>query len=238
MGGTVGVTIRRADGREHRMARWTNPLGHIFLNLKFIEGEDSFFDEYISMWDDMREDWLDNHRTKQFRHDMTPCYGDWPYLAPVSYGLVVIDYKTKTILHSQGYSSMVEFHASDFLREPIYAGLDQWPEPKTLALCKSGRVMRAKWDDGTEEFMPAGTLTGWEEEVTRLEETTDGSVNARWSSRYVVDINPWKVERFGEDGTDIVAMKNRLEELGFAITDEEEAHWGDFIAEHTYDEEE
>ena len=76
MGGTVGVTIRRADGREHRMARWTNPLGHLFLNLDFIEGEDSFFDEYISMWDDMREDWLTNHLTGKYRHNEHPCAAD------------------------------------------------------------------------------------------------------------------------------------------------------------------
>ena len=47
MGGTIAVTIRRADGREHRMARWTNPFSHILMDPKFIEGPDTFWDEYV-----------------------------------------------------------------------------------------------------------------------------------------------------------------------------------------------
>ena len=121
----------------------------------------------------MRAGWIDNNITGNYRYNMTPCYGDWPHLAPNGYGLVVIDYKTKTILHSQGYSAMNEFHSSEFSRNCIYAGVEEWPEPSTVEVCKSGRVMRSEWCDKTEGFVEREALTGWEEETNRLEKLVD-----------------------------------------------------------------
>ena len=37
MGGTVGMTIRKPDGTELRMARWTNNIPYFVKNDRFFE---------------------------------------------------------------------------------------------------------------------------------------------------------------------------------------------------------
>jgi len=226
MGGTIAVTIRRADGREHRQARWTNPLSYLFLNLGFIEGDDSYFDEYIARWDEMRADWLANHIGGDYRFQMTSCYGDWTHLAPTGYGLVVVDYKTKTVLHSQGYSALTSFLSSTFSKDCGYAGIEEWPEPSVVALVKAGRVSRKTWvtDKGWKD---QGKVLDWHEEANRA-----GSLGSRMvMCNYPVDMGEWTFERFGEHPDDLVKFWNKLVDMGFEFNEEEEAAWDEFIEE-------
>ncbi len=116
MGGTVAVTIRKTDGREHRMARWTNVLPWFVENQKFLGKDTTHIQNYIAMWEDMRQDWIDNHETGNFRHNMTSCYGDHPYLAPAGYGLVVLDQQSAVILSMQGYTGTFgHFYSYDLM---------------------------------------------------------------------------------------------------------------------------
>jgi len=236
MGGTIAVTLRRADGREHRMARWTNVFSHILMDPAFIEGPDSFWDKYIALWDDMRDDWLKNHVTKNFRHNMTPCYGDWPLLAPTGYGLIVIDYKTKTILHSQGYSSMVKMLPGTFSDQPMHTGAEDWPDTRVVKLIEQGRVTREHWD-GLKWIKPMldHEVTSWEAENQR---TKDAGFPASMRDQYPVDMSPWTVERFDEGAPGLREMKIRLAELEFKFSDDEETAWEDFFSEWDEDEEE
>ena len=235
MGGTIAVSIRRADGREHRQARWTNPLSHLFLHLGFIEGDDSYLDGYIARWDEMRADWIDNNITGNYRLNMTPCYGDWTHLAPTGYGLVVVDYKNKVVLHSQGYSALTEFLGTAFLEDSVYMGVEEWPEPHVVALVKSGRVSRSAWDNDAKDFIAHGKLTDWREETTRKAKV---GYPENMGDRYPVDMGDWTFERFGESGNDLTKMWNRLVDLGFEFNEEEEAAWDEFIAERREDDEE
>ena len=206
-------------------------MSHLFLHLGFIEGDDSYLDEYIARWDDMRADWIDNNITGNFRHNMTPCYGDWTHLAPTGYGLVVIDYKSKTVLHSQNYSALTMFLGTTFLEESMYMGVEEWPEPHVVALCKSGRVSRTTYvRDGEPTHH---SLTDWHKEAKRANDIT-----SRMLDRYPVDMGDWTFERFGESGNDLTKMRDRLVDLGFEFNEDEEAAWDEFIAERNYDEEE
>jgi len=215
------------------MARWTNPLSHLFLHLGFIEGDDSYFDGYIRLWDDMRADWIENNITGNFRLNMTPCYGDWIHLAPTGYGLVVIDYKSKTVLHSQGYSAMTEFLGTNFMHDCMFAGVEEWPQPSTVALCKAGHVYRATWDKKKEEFLDQGPVTDWHAEADRK---TKLGYPASMRDRYPVDMRAWTFERFEEDNNGLTKMWNRLVDLGFEFNEEEEDEWDEFIAERTEEE--
>lgn len=209
MGGTVAVTIRRADGRTHRMARWTNPFSHVFLDLAFIEGDDSFWNEYIRQYEE--GDFADKE--------------PWTLTAPLSYGLIVVDYPSKTILHSQGYSRMDEVGFHMYLNDSICSGIE-WPWPKIVDLSKSGRVSRQVWDTGIEARTEGGVVQSWEDEVDRQERIGHPDNMATY---YPTDLSPWTIVRFGEDPHGIRAMQTRLIELDYEFTEQEQEAWNSFV---------
>lgn len=88
MGGHVKLIIRKESGEIYSGITHTNPLGHKLMNRDFLEGKS--IDEIIKAniaWE---------------RQDTTPC----PLIAPVEYGIVLFDFKTKTLLDWQGYTSL------------------------------------------------------------------------------------------------------------------------------------
>jgi hypothetical protein len=106
MGGNLAVTIREEDGTEHRMSRWTNPTPYFVNNMLLLQKDKDYLKNYLKTWYDMREDYLANQATGNFKHNMTSMYCDHPYLAPDEYGQLVIDYKENKILSSQGYTHL------------------------------------------------------------------------------------------------------------------------------------
>jgi len=146
MGGTVAVTLRTEDGKEHRMARWTNIFPETVHNLEFLSGDLSYWDESLKRFYDMKQDWDDNHEEYEkrqaerpddyeyqdvFQFPMTPCYGDYTNLAPEGYGLIVLDQKNKKILEMQGYT-----HFGDMMKASISMAMD-WD---TMQEIRDGKV--------------------------------------------------------------------------------------------------
>ena len=82
MGGTLATTLRQADGVTHKMARWTNPISDFVHDIRFLNKDQSYIDDYMSTWHDMVSDWDENHQTEKFRLPMTPCYAGHRVLAP------------------------------------------------------------------------------------------------------------------------------------------------------------
>jgi len=207
MGGVIGFTLRRADGTDQRTARWTNPFSHILMDPKFIEGPDSFWDEIMAQKE----------------------YEKWGMLAPISYGLIVIDYQSKTILHSQGYSAMVKLLPGEFSDQPMHTGAQGWPDERVVKLIEQGRVTKERWD-GAKWIKPMldHEIKSWEAENKRC---ADEGYPGFMRNQYPVDMSPWTVERFDEGAPGLREMKTRLAELGFKFSDEEETTWEEFFSE-------
>jgi hypothetical protein len=88
MGGIVSVTIRRSDGKEYRKQRWTNHMPYYISNVKMLREDADHINEYVS---------YDNYTEKD--------YG----LAPVEYGIVIVDFVTKQIVTKQQYTAFDKF---------------------------------------------------------------------------------------------------------------------------------
>lgn len=86
MGGTVAMIIREPDGKEHRMARWTNNIPYFVMSDRFFEFDKDHFGIYQS--------WMNG--------DME----EYAQLSPISYGLIVCDFQSKTLLSNQGYTDL------------------------------------------------------------------------------------------------------------------------------------
>ena len=98
LGGVIAVTIRLPDGTEYRMERWTNTTPSIVHDPKFLKGDVKSIADYI-------QHWLTESAKKNKGQTLISSWGMYknPYLAPSEYGILVIDYKTKTIVDCQGY---------------------------------------------------------------------------------------------------------------------------------------
>jgi len=103
MGGTIAWTTRLPDGAELRMHRWTNAMPWAVVNLGLLNLEERHLDAMHSQWKEMRADYEAHKDDGEYEFHMTSAYFPGGGLAPAGYGLLVIDCKTRTILHSQGY---------------------------------------------------------------------------------------------------------------------------------------
>lgn len=108
MGGYIRVIIRKPNREVLFMNRWTNPLPHFLDSISFHD-EEEHLKEYVDHWYDMQEDYNKNKKTKKFKHNMTDVY--FPTGRKYSkseYGIVFVDYITKTIISYQEYTSIFE----------------------------------------------------------------------------------------------------------------------------------
>jgi hypothetical protein len=106
MGGTVALTLRAADGAEYRMARSTNILPWAVTNRALLDGAPVHWEAVLAQWRAMMADYARGRASGRFDHAMTKAYAsESGILAPIHYGLVVVDALTRTILSCQGYST-------------------------------------------------------------------------------------------------------------------------------------
>lgn len=112
MGGTVGVSIKRENGEVIKMARKTGSYSYLFISKEFNSNEvDLAVDNYIKIFFDMKKDYQNG---APYKYPMSGVYGYCNELAPVSYGLVVIDLKQKKIHSLQGYDNPGNFYPMEF----------------------------------------------------------------------------------------------------------------------------
>ena len=238
MGGTVSVTVREEDGTEHRMERWTNALSHFVTNLKLCQKDPKHLKEYLSTWKDFEDDWKKNgHKFDRdkgnyevFENQMTPCYYPAVGLAPVDYGLVVIDFKTNNILSMQGYTSL-----NVVLGSSIRMAMGGYEDPDELDRFKELLYDRRITTYETVAFGLGGSGT-IKEDLTNAKPC---QVLNRFKDdgRHVgieylhVDLSPFTLEDFEESAQGALAMKGRLAELGFRYTKKEDKGWLDWITD-------
>jgi hypothetical protein len=108
MGGSITVIIREEDGKIHKMCRWTNSLPYFTKDLNFINKDKKHLKDYLKVFYSMENDYKRvQKKGGNYRFQMTDCYIPYSgYIAPIEYGLVLIDYQTEQIISCQGYSSL------------------------------------------------------------------------------------------------------------------------------------
>lgn len=230
MGGTVSVIIREEDGKVHKMARWTNSLPYFIKNMKFINKDKEYLNNYLKAFYDMKSDYEKNKESGNFQFNMTDVYiPDSGYISPIEYGIVVIDYQTSKIVHCQGYSSLDLLFMSEV--DKIYR------ETEDDRICiqeiidnKRIKSLRGFYDKeaGLHEFpVEYKTING------QMEVVLSGGLkkdDVLYPHGYTLDISPWEVIRFEDNNKiEFLKTKEKIKELGFEITEEDEKNWEEFI---------
>lgn len=227
MGGTLGVTIRTEDKQEHRMMRWTNSFPSFVNSAKFIDGDEDHVRQYLKTWYDM-VDAYNSGNTKD--SPMADVYVPDAGLYPSEYGLVIIDYPSRTLLSSQSYTDVGSILASSvglalMENKPVPAQFRKFQRPPS-EVKEELDELRALFDQKVISYQ---RLSYEEPEKVKLtlEQFAD-----QWNekNRYeyaMLDMSPWNVLKYEE--RDIVQMKAKVLELGFVINEQEERGWKEFI---------
>ncbi|KKN93713.1 hypothetical protein LCGC14_0195460 [marine sediment metagenome] len=88
MGGTVAVTIIK-DGEYIQMSRWTNSMQWYIHHPEFLNGGKQF-ETYMNDWKKLQDE--DHY------------YAAWKLMAPIEYGITIIDFDRKEIHSRQDYA--------------------------------------------------------------------------------------------------------------------------------------
>lgn len=224
------------------MCRWTNQFPFYFNNVKFIEEDSAHLDEFLSDWLEMAKvnageeveamrgiEEGERERIKVAAKAHAP-YGG---LNPIQYGLIVVDYKTHTILDCQSYSGVGSIDAAgvelalmehDDLQNghdsrPFYRPSDEEYQ-RYQALFDSNRIKQVRLRDfSCIDAPPKMTIRDFVEK----DELSDRYRSAE------LDMSPWTVKRFRQSVEGFSAMKQEVLKLGFVLTQEENDHWEEFI---------
>lgn len=184
---------------------------------------------------------------------MTPVYAPFPFLAPNDYGLVVVDMVNNQILDSQGYSRIGKIHATSILND-MHAQLRD--KPTGYSPKKQDTDALKAFDSGDEfssamrfrRFYDAGKVAKAIDQNEReialngkslndaicLIQADGAGLNGSKFIDFVLDMSPFRITRYEEhNAKSAVAMRKKIEELGFKLSDEERAIWDEWVQEHS-----
>ncbi len=241
MGGTIGFTLRRPNGKEYRMSRWTNWTPWAIDNIRLVNKEEGHIRAIVRDWVKARK-----HPEKEWHWTY-----NYPYLAPAEYGLVVVDYQKNKILDCNHYHQFAQI-SGILLKNEVNAtridntGYTLGGDGEEMGLkaffSKEGNEAARFYDFYKAERIKA--VEQWSPEKEEWELVDD--VN-NWSLRKIVtelicvdnawtnfhlDMSPFEVVKFKEGAEGFTQFRQAVLDLGFELTKEEEKIWDERISRY------
>jgi hypothetical protein len=115
MGGTIQLVVRKKDGEVTSLPVWTNSMSlKLLKNPEFLAGDFTAFNEFTDYHQKLVDDYAENKVTQKFKDSGASLYGSIPFggLYPLSYGIVIFDFKEMKIFEMQEYTSSESIYAS------------------------------------------------------------------------------------------------------------------------------
>lgn len=115
MGGTIQLVVRKKDGEITSFPVWTNSMSiKLLKNPEFLAGDFTAFNEFVTYHHKLMDDYAVNRLTKHFKDSGAAEYGAHSFggLYPMSYGIVVFDFKEMKIFEMQEYTSSESIYAA------------------------------------------------------------------------------------------------------------------------------
>lgn len=209
MGGSVAVTVREQNGQEHRMCRWTNSLPWFVNNVRLLRKDPSHLREYLEKWEKMK---------------VGAPYGDHPFLAPIDYGIMVVDMQKDVVLSHQGYTTFGKTYVFSSELDEIMDCDDSLRPVRTREFLEAGKVKSVRYlDRRTRQIVNLPVPTS----VRSLTEQFKFSDQLE----FALDMSPYELMDYKHNINGKVGMRGKLSELGFVISDEENRIWDEWIKE-------
>lgn len=237
MGGSIAVTLREPNGTVHKKGVWTNPLPDILKDIRVHRKDMNYLRKELLDW---------KTEGKYFHSDL---------LAPLEYGLIVIDLQTNHFIECNNYSyfdcmngvalsnDMSASHKGSYgytlrsgeryyenAKDAFYDDEHEGPCAKLRPWLWEGRVKAFKWNREKQEqelFHEKPTI----EEIIKWEDKKDSDGMPFLSNlQFSLDWSPeWTYISYRRENFKKLQVK--IEELGFVLTDEEKKEWNDYLKE-------
>lgn len=246
MGGAIGFVVREENGTEHRMCRHTNNFPWYTDNIGLAEKDPGHLQKWLDGWETLKG-WYKNERGQTKADWLVPYAG----LNPVEYGLIVVDYKTNTILdmnnyHQVGNLSMVCLandieitKVTDKKTKQEGFSIQMHPDGEAHTLhqfVEAGRVPKMWWYEPKARGKKA-PLVRKEMDMkgrpameffTLIHEYKKDRSDKKRYYNFELDLSPFTVESFEKDGEGVRKLKQRVLDLGFKLTKKEEKVWAKY----------
>ena len=216
MGGYMGIAFRMPDGEIIRKVKHTNPTSGWLCDSRLLAGDPDVLAAYLAL-----DDEIDHGQAS---------------LAPVEYGLVVLDLRENRLLSLQGYTNygIISMSAVVLATQQPRA-IDSKRVEVINLLAETGRLSLQTTlyrPDGSSEEI-AKELVETKDSLAELARTyknhkrlADGSYEAY---KFTIYTSPVVIEDFPETEAGAVSMRERLLELGFDLTPADEQGWSKWL---------
>jgi len=232
MSGIIGLTIREPEGKQHRMCMGTIDLPNFVQNIRFLNRDSSHLNKYLQAWYSMKRDYDKHKKDGQFELPGTKEYATHPFLAPINYGLLVVDMSTNTILDHTSDFQVDLMHSASISndlydeRKGFEKKTDELASVRFRELFNAGKIKGTK---GITKDFKGSDLT-----QKTLDEALD---DIQKGSFYVqLDMSPYEIkvyraadvqpDRIIQDATQ---MMKDLDGLGFKLNMKEKSVWNEWM---------
>lgn len=247
MGGTIQLVVRKKDGEITSFPVWTNSMSiKLLKNPEFLAGDFTAFDEFVNYHHQLMDDYAENRLTKHFKDSGAPDYGSHSFggLYPMSYGIVVFDFKAMKIFEMQEYTCS----------ESIYAAFENTVEKNDVRmvsigsggdlvnvnhLLNGGHIQSIRTDYGSEVDYDVSHIRSLDELNAFLSERLVNSTSLR-KLRYS-DKESFSLDLiFDKKGFETIVYKGRRQEtvekflmdiqsVGFELSSNDQEQWKSYI---------
>lgn len=261
MGGVVGFTLREEDGTEHRMSRWTNWTPWAIDNINLVKKSPEHIEKILFEWkkyNNLPEEQKKEQENKYWAYSS-------PYLAPVEYGLVVVDMLSNKILDCNGYhrfgfinqitltnefcSTILSNGYVRMITMPGNDGMKAFTEDKGNTASRFYRFFKEKRIKDVlaynEEENKVCSLSldinsMNDQELATIMSSTVGHRKTNFDSpilyaQYKLDMSPFEVITFPESKKGFEDFRQAVLDLGFSLSEKEEQLWKEYITQQSID---
>lgn len=244
MGGNIGFIIKKEDGEQIGMSRWTNIIPHFFKDPNLYLGNTKeWFADFAKEWLKMKEDYEKNKDTGKFALNMTPVYFPHETKSPDEYGIIAVDFQNKKIYSSQDYSGVGNLQFYNFWSQ------FEDEEEKTARLKKfveTGLIKEVSLYDTEKNESTVVNLSNFtlENIITMLDEISDRRVK-EFSNPLLKDFNKknidnyfshfiisseWKFVIYHDRSLGVLKIKKELDKDGFTFSEQDNESWKEYLS--------
>lgn len=245
MGGNVGMIIRKENGEQIAMSRWTNLMPHWFKDIRLYRGQtQQWYDDFSKEWLLMKNDYEQHKDSKNYALPMTSVYFPHVTASPDEYGIIVVDFQHKKIYSSQDYcniGSLSFYHMwSRRQDEQDIEALQQYYEQdmlKSIQYYCSENQKTLTLDISSLSFMDVVQLLK-ESADSRIEHFSHpllATLNKEdfnfYDTCFIIN-SEWSFVTYYDRSQGILKIKQSLDQDGFIFTPEDNAAWKKYLSHH------
>lgn len=252
MGGNVGVIIKKEDGEQIGMSRWTNVMPYFFKSINLYSGNTKvWFEEFSEEWLKMKADYEKNKDTGNYEFNMTSVYFPSNTLSPDEYGIIAVDLKNKKIYSSQDYCNIGKISLFNIWsrHDDNEENIEQIKEYLEKGLIKTLSYYSRLKNKSIDIDITSMSL---EDIIVFLNESGDYRIEKLthplfkdiekeeldfYSSSFPIH-SDWQFVTYHDRSIGVLKVRQELENDGFVFSEKDNTSWKEYLSYNWYYEEE